>query len=85
MDRKTWSKPVSADEMARRAAGRARHNALRKQKQQLRRLKLAEILASGQEQIGTPGYRIRLAALFGVCPQTIQVDVRAILDAGRDA
>jgi hypothetical protein len=86
-DRSRWSEPTSDDEAHARAAGRRRHNALRRFRAQLRRVQVLNL--AGELGGFHPGVQAQIARLLGVSEATISRDVAAILsgpdprDAGR--
>jgi hypothetical protein len=73
----SWSAPASFDVACRRAAGRRRWNAVRKFNQQLRRIRVANLLSEwGGLKRGTIR---RLASVLKVHPKTAGRDVLALL------
>jgi hypothetical protein len=71
-----WSRPVSADEAARRAAGRRAFNLRRQVAASTRQVEVVRLL--GQYGIGR-GMRARIARELGVHAATIGRDLRVIL------
>lgn len=74
----SWSTPTTLDEVARRAGGRARWNALRRDLMVIRRRDLASEMAGRALDRGD---QARLAERFGVSPSTISRDVRSIFSS----
>jgi hypothetical protein len=80
--RGSWSEPTSTDEAHARAAGRRRYNALRQERAQLRRGRVAELaLEYGGLHYGV---QASIARQLGVSEATICRDLRAILTPTRD-
>jgi hypothetical protein len=72
-----WSRPVSADEAYRRAAGRRAYNLRRQLDASYRRTEVVRLLG---EYGLRPGVRARIATDLHVHPTTIGRDLRMILD-----
>jgi len=72
-----WSRPVSADEAYRRAAGRRAFNLRRQVDASYRRTEVVRLLALYGLR---PGVRVRIARELHVHPTTIGRDLRMILD-----
>jgi hypothetical protein len=73
---KNWSAPTTKDEVARRAAGRARYHALRRFQRQLRRQQVIELLGRyGYDR----GVQARISRELGVSEASISRDVAALL------
>lgn len=71
-----WSRKTSDGEVARRAGGRARYNALRRDLARIRRKEVERLLLTwGHDH----GVQARIAAHLGVSPATISRDLTAIL------
>ena len=75
-----WSAPVSADEAARRAAGRRHYNARRTERKQERQDEIVEMLLDNGR---TWGCQAQMARTFGVSESTISRDIKEIHRRGR--
>lgn len=71
-----WTAPTDPETVRRRAAGRRRYNAQRRFKAELRRGRVAHLLA---EEGGRWGAQARVARRLGVHPSTISRDVDVLL------
>jgi len=79
-----WSKPVSAEEAARRAGGRRAYNRLRKWRRLMRRVKVCELW---WDQLTVKNYRrlkAKIARQLGVSRSTICRDIAAMNRAQRN-
>lgn len=72
MNKIDWGAPVSPEEAARRAGGRAHYNSMRQFQASERRLKVAKMLRAGQRKAG-------IARVLGVNAGTITRDVQDML------
>jgi hypothetical protein len=81
----TWSEPVSNDEAARRAGGRARHNRERQVNAYLRRLReierWGELLKNGGLGLYEHGAKAAMARELGVHRSTVTRDFQQIFRA----
>ena len=80
MDRRDWASWEEADTVKRRAAGRRRYNALRRQRVQERRAAIAAWFEKNPVAwLFCRGVPVALAPTFGVHPSTIWRDLQALL------
>lgn len=73
-----WSAPVSHGEMAHRAGGRRRYNAVRQVRAMMRRVKVSELLLQGLSQA-------QIARRLGVHRCTISRDVASLRQLVRES
>jgi len=79
--KRSWSAPTSWEEVKKRAAGRAKYNALRRLNAQLRRRQVLQLLG----EIGwTYGSQATVARQLGVSEATISRDMATILPLYRE-
>ena len=86
MDRPEWARPVSADEMQRRASGRRHVNSIRQLRARLREREVLDIAFRNGLTLRERGVQALIARQLGCHRSTISRAVHAILDrmaAGR--
>jgi len=76
-----WSAPTTAEEVARRAAGRTHYNAWRKSMALRRRCEVSRLLTA--QGAFRRGYQAKLARLLGVSRATVCRDVATLRREGR--
>jgi hypothetical protein len=79
-DRSRWSEPTSDDEAHARAAGRRRHNALRRFRAQLRRVQVLNL--AGELGGFHHGVQAEIARALGVSKATISRDLQRLCGPG---
>jgi hypothetical protein len=75
-----WSDPVSAEVASRRAGGRRRYHALRRDLAMVRRSEVAKLVRAYGRQRGT---QARIARELNVSEATISRDIASLLDQAR--
>jgi hypothetical protein len=79
MNRESWARPTTHEEVVRRAAGRRHYNAVRQARAEQRRQKVLDLARNWGVSLVEPGVQGALARQLGVHRSTISRDVAAIL------